>query len=204
MLGSRKPEDIPADLQSLIRFGTVVSVDPGVARCVVRYGDPDDDEPGETPPIRWLTARSGQTRTWSPPSIGEQVLLLAPDGQIGAAIALTGIVQDAFPPVGNSAAELIEFKDGARLTYDPDASALTAILPAGGTAEIEASGGIVLRGDVTIEGNLQTNGNAAITGDVSVDQDVTAAGDVTADGVSLKDHTHGQVSSGSGVSGPPL
>ena len=32
-------------------------------------------------------------------------------------------------------------------------NALTAILPAGGTAEIEAPGGITLRGNVTIEGD---------------------------------------------------
>ena len=193
----RPAEDIPADIASLTRIGTVTHVDLGEARCIVRFGDPDDDEPGETPPIRWLAPRAGLTRIWSPPSVGEQVLLFCPDGQLGAAIAVTGIVQDAFPPVGNSEAEVIEFKDGARITYDPDASALSAILPGGGTADITADGGITLRGDVTIEGNVQ------ITGNVGVDQTVTAAQDVVGNGVSLKDHLHTGVSSGSAKTGPP-
>ena len=116
--GQPLPEDIPADLAALIRIGTITEVDLDAARCTVRYGDPDDDDPGETPPIRWLAFRAGMTRIWSPPSVGEQVLLLAPDGQLGNAIAVTGIVQDAFPPLGAGEANMIEFADGARIAYD--------------------------------------------------------------------------------------
>lgn len=191
MLRPAPQEDIPADLASVIRIGTVLEVDLAEARCVVRFGDPDDPDPAQTGPIRWLTPRAGLTRVWSPPSVGEQVLLVCPDGQIGAAVALPGIVRDTFPPVGNSTAELIEFADGARITYDPEASALTAELPAGGTAEIIADGGITLRGDVTIVGN------------VSVSKKLTAAEDVVADGVSLKTHKHKDVQAGSALSGPP-
>ena len=169
-------DEIPADLATLIRIGTVLSVDLAEARCIVRYGDPDGEDEAETPPIRWLAARAGLTRIWSPPSVGEQVLLLAPDGQIGAAVALTGIVQDAFPPLGNSEAEAIEWSDEAKITYDPQAHALTAILPADATAVIEAPGGITLRGDVTIEGDL------TVQGAVQVDETLTADEDVIADG----------------------
>lgn len=197
-------EDIPADLASLIRLGTVLSVDLAEARCIVRFGDPDDPAPAQTGPIRWLTPRAGLTRVWSPPSVGEQVLLLCPDGQIGAAIAITGIVQDAFPPLGNSTAEMIEFADGAKLSYDPEAHELVAVLPSGGTVDVTADGGITLRGDVTIEGNLTTNGNAAFTGDVTVDKTLTAEEDVVGDGISLKSHRHGQVASGSSLSGGPV
>lgn len=191
MLKPAPQEDIPADLASLIRIGTVLEVDLAEARCVVRFGDPDDPAPAQTGPIRWLTPRAGLTRVWSPPSVGEQVLLVSPDGQIGAAVAITGIVQDAFPPLGSTTAEMIEFADGARITYDPEASALTAELPAGGTAEIVADGGITLRGDVTIEGK------------VSVSKTLTAAEDVIADGVSLTTHKHKDVQAGSALSGPP-
>jgi phage baseplate assembly protein V len=204
MLRPATQEDIPADIASLIRIGTVTAVDLAEARCIVQFGDPDDPDPAETTPIRWLTPRAGMTRVWSPPSVGEQVLLLCPDGQIGAAVALTGIVQDAFPPLGSSTAEMIEFADGAKITYDPEASALSAILPDGGTAQITATGGITLRGDVVIEGNLTTNGNAAITGDVTVDQSVTASDDVIGGGISLKTHKHGQVQAGSAQSGVPV
>lgn len=192
MLKPAPQEDIPADLASLIRIGTVLSVDLAEARCVVRFGDPDDPEPAQTGPIRWLSPRAGLTRVWSPPSEGEQVLLVCPDGQIGAAVAIMGIVQDSFPPLGSTTAEMIEFADGAKITYDPEAHELLAVLPAGGTVDVTADGGITLRGDVTIEGNL------------AVSQTVTAEEDVIADGISLKSHKHGQVQAGSAQSGTPV
>ena len=192
-----QPEDIPADIANLVRIGTVASVDLAAARCVVRYGDPEDDAPAQTPPIRWLAPRAGLTRIWSPPSVGEQVLLLSPDGQVGAAVAVMGLVQDAFPPLGSTTAEMIEFADGARITYDAEAGELKAILPAGATAEIDAPGGITLRGNVTIEGDV------SITGKVDVSETLTAADDVIADGISLTDHIHGAVKAGTDKSGKP-
>jgi phage baseplate assembly protein V len=65
-------------------------------RCVVRYGDPETDEDCETPPIRWLALRAGKTRHWSPPSTGEEVVLLCPDGQIGSG-GLLGLNNDTAP-----------------------------------------------------------------------------------------------------------
>jgi phage baseplate assembly protein V len=49
------------------------------------------------PPIRWIERRAGRTRTWSPPSQGEQVVLLCPGGEIGAAVALRGLFSSACP-----------------------------------------------------------------------------------------------------------
>ena len=190
-------EDIPADIAALIRIGIVVSVDLAAARCIVRYGDPDDDEPAETPPIRWLAPRAGLTRVWSPPSVGEQVLLLSCDAQIGAAVAVMGPVQDAFPPLGSTTVEMIEFADGARITYDAEAGELKATLPAGAKAEIEAPGGITLRGDVTIEGKLMVSETA------DIGETLTAGDDVIADGISLTGHKHGLVKAGTDKSGEP-
>jgi len=182
----REEEDIPADWSTLIRLGTVASVDLAAARCTVRYGDPDDEDGGsETPPIRWLAMRAGKTRVWSPPSVGEQVLLLSPDAQIAAAVAVTGIVQDAFPAPGDDLTEILHFEDGATIAYDPVAHALSVVLPTGGTAEIEAPGGLTIRGDVMIEGT------------VNVSEDVVAAG------ISLTDHTHGGVQAGGSQTGAP-
>lgn len=186
-------EDIPADLSELIRAGSIKSVDLASATCTVRYGNPDDEDGGaETPPIRWLAMRAGGTRAWSPPSVGEQALVLAPDGQIAGAVALVGIYSDAFPPPGSTVAELIEYADGARIGYDPESHALTAILPAGGTAVVEAPGGLTIRADVTIEGNVTLKGG------------MTADDDVVASSVSLKDHVHKNVQAGTAQSGPPL
>lgn len=190
---SRQQEDIPVDVSELIRVGTIASVDLDAATCTVRYGDPDDEDGGaESPPVRWLAPRAGKTRIWSPPSVGEQAILLVPDGQIAAAVALVGIWQDSFPPPGATLAELIEYEDGARIGYDPVAHALTALLPGGATALVEAPGGLTIIGDVAITGNVTLTGR------------MDASEDVIADGVSLKTHKHGQVQAGGAQSGVPL
>ncbi|GAB7553131.1 phage baseplate assembly protein V [Novosphingobium sp. 11B] len=180
-------EDIPADMSELIRLGTIATVDLDAKRCTVLYGDEDDDDGGATtPPIRWLAPRCGKTKVSSPPSVGEQVILLCPDGQLAAAVALAGIDQDAFPLPSWGLTEGVEFEDGARITYDPVGHALTATLPGGGTALIEAPGGMTIRGDVTVEGTI------------------TASEDVVAAGISLNSHKHGNVQAGSAQSGGPV
>lgn len=186
----RDEEDIPADLSALIRFGTIIEVTLSPPRCRVRFGDPDDDEDEtETPAIRWLTARAGKTRKWSPPSVGEEVLLLAPDGQIGNAVAICGLINDDHPPPSSEDIDLALFDDGAAISYDPAAHALVAILPAGGTARIEASGGITLKGDLSIEG------------EVSIDGGLTATDDIVAGEISLQNHKHGNVQAGGAKTG---
>lgn len=179
-------EDIPLDPSTLIRLGRISAVTLDPPRCQVRFSDPDDaDADGETPPIRWLALRAGKTKCWSPPSEGEEVVLLCPDGQIGNGVALVGLNNDDNPAPGDTATELVEYEDGAVISYDPEAHALSAVLPDGGTAVIEAPGGLTIRGPVSIEGLL------------------TVSEDVTADGISLKSHVHGSVEPGSGTSGAP-
>lgn len=202
---ARSNEDIPADLAALIRLGTVIEIDPAQALCRVLYGDPDDEEPAETGWIRWLAGRAGETRTWSPPSEGEQVLLLCPDGQLGAAVALPGIVQDDFPPPGSDLTEVIEWSDGARISYDPEESELRAELPAGATVTVIAPGGVTVTAEegITLQGDVTIEGDVTIDGEVSVSGAIEAQGDVTGEGVSLANHTHSGVASGSASSGPP-
>ena len=182
----RTPEDAPTDADQLIRFGTIATVDLSAARCIV---DLDDDS--QTAPIRWVEWRAGKTRTWSPPSEGEQVVLLCPAGEIGAAVALRGLVSDAFPPAGNSSKELIDFEDGAVLSYDPSGHALEIALPAGATLKINAPGGIDVTGDAKFTGNINCTGV------------VTADSDVIGGGKSLKGHKHTGVQAGSAQSGAP-
>lgn len=186
-------EDIPLDPATLIRLGVIASVDLGSAHCTVRCGEPEEGEI-VTPAIRWAMPRCGDTRVWSPPTVGEQVLLLCPDGEIGAAIALTGIIRDSFPPLGSTLEERIDFADGAQLRYDPEAHHLEALLPDGATATITAPGGLTINAQagVTINGDITLNGT------------LTASEDVIADGISLKTHRHGGVQPGSGQSGGPV
>lgn len=183
----RTPEDTPTDADQLIRFGTVASVDLASAKCVVTL---DDD--AATPAVRWIEGRQGKTRTWSPPSVGEQVVVLCPAGEIGAAVALRGLVSDANPAAGDSLKEILgQYEDGAVLSYDPEAHVLDFTLPGGGTLTITAPGGTTLNGDLTV------NGDAHVTGTVTGDTDVVAAG------ISGKGHTHGKVKTGTDETGSP-
>ncbi len=167
------------EIEEMIRFGTIAEVDLAAGRCVVDTGDV------QTANVRWQEVRAGDTRTWSPPTVGEQVVLLCPGGEIDGAIALRGVHQDAFPPAGNSLRELIQFKDGAVLAYDPEAHVLDVTLPEGGTVNIIATGGVNIIGDVTVQGKID------------------ATGDVKAGSVSLQQHKHTGVDPGAGLTGKP-
>lgn len=183
----------------LVRLGTVIAVDLAAARCRVRYGDPDSEDVAETGWIRWLAPRAGALRIWSPPSIGEQVILLCPESQIGLGVAVPGVWWNDFPPPASAALDLLEWDDGAKISYDSAAKALEIDLPAGATVRvlspggvtIEAAAGITLKGDVSIEG------------DVAVSGQITAQGDVIGEGKSLANHRHGGVQSGSAQTLPP-
>lgn len=184
-------EDIPLDVATLIRLATIASVDLAEARCTVKIGDEEGDD-SISPPIRWAAMRCGKTRIWSPPSIGEQGLLFCPDGEIENAIFVPGIVCDAFPPVGDSEIEIVEFEDGSRITHDATAHAFVIDLTAGATAKIIAPGGLTIDADVTINGDIDLQGK------------MTATDDVIADGKSLKSHKHSGVTAGGAQTGTPV
>ena len=181
----RSPESTPSDPDELIRFGRIASVDLAAARCTVTLDDEGASGEAVTGPIRWVEGCAGQTRTWSPPSVGEEVVLLCPGGMIGSAVALRGLVNAGNPAAGDTLTEMIVFGDNAVASYDPSAHALLIELPGSGAVTITAPGGISIEGDMVITGRL------------------TASDDVIASGKSLKNHTHGGVQSGSSQTGAP-
>jgi phage baseplate assembly protein V len=187
-----RSRDNAVPIGELIRFGQVAEVDGG--RVVVESGDVRTDR------IRWVERRAGETRTYSPHSVGEQVLLLCPDGDIEGAVAIGGIACDDFPLPGDGKRELVQFKDGAVLAYDPETHTLDAILPDGATASIVATGGLTIdasEGGLRIKGSVEIEGDVHLTGTAKADVDVIGAGK------SLKSHKHLGVTAGGGVSGVP-
>lgn len=194
----RMHED-PTLLVNLIRYGTVATVDAATARVVVSLGGLT------TKPIPWLAPRAGATRTWSPPSPGEQVLVLSPGGNLGAAVALTGIFYDAFTKPGEATVDnvVIAFGDGAVLLYDQAAHVLKGTLPAGGRVEVAAPGGLHLVGDVDIDGAFHVTQAATFDATLHTAQDITSDADVKAGDISLRNHPHDKVQPGGGMSGKP-
>lgn len=189
----RTPEDTPTDADALIRVAVVASVDLAAGTCTVTLdeaGEGGDD--AESPPVRWLHSRMGETRAWLPPAVGEQGLLLCPGGELGAAVFVGGLHCNAFPPPIDEQVALLRFKDGAVFSYDPDAHELLLQLPSGATTVLVSDGGIDLQGDVKIAGAL----------DVSAT--ITASEDVIGGGKSLKDHRHSGVAAGGSQTGAPV
>lgn len=179
------PSDIQRLIGDAIRLGTIASVDRASATCTVAIGDLVTDE------VPWLAFRAGGTSAWSPPTIGEQCLLLCPEGDTAAGVVLLGLYSDANPAPSSEDLDLVKYADGARIGYDAVNHRLTAILPGGGSARIVAPAGLTFEGPVTIKGPVTINGK------------VDATGDVTGAGVSLKSHMHSLVRAGTDKSGPP-
>ncbi|MDZ4374912.1 MAG: phage baseplate assembly protein V [Phenylobacterium sp.] len=168
------PLEIERRAFDIARWATVVAREG--RRVVVRAGDV------QSGPVPWFAFRAGETVIWSPPSIGEQGMLLCPEGELQLGLFFPGVESTAFPlPEGQ--AEAIRFKDLAQLSYDPDAHVLDVALPAGGRFSIAA--------DVYVAGDIHVDGDAHVSGDV-------VAGDV-----SLRHHKTTGVQPGDGLSGGP-
>lgn len=183
---------LPQQINNLLRDGVVTEVAHDRHSCRVQTGE------AHTGFLPWFSAAAGDLRVWSPPSIGEQVALLCCDGDLANAIALRGLYCQQFPaPSANPDLTLIQFKDGAAVSYDHDAHALSAVLPSGGTVAISADGGTTITGPVVINGSTRIEGAVTIAGAVEVSDDVIASG------ISLVSHKHSAVQPGGGTSGPP-
>ncbi|WP_353981695.1 phage baseplate assembly protein V [Salinicola endophyticus] len=195
-------------LENLIRIGTVAQIDHAAVRVRVQCGELLTDW------LPWLTARAGQTRTWNPPTLGEQVLLLAPGGELRGAVVLSAINSDTVPAPSHAPnITMVELPDGAVLSYDHAASHLSATLP--GSASLDAQGAVSVTtaaaltataaGGATLNANTVINGNLTLNGNFTQPsgQTATMAGDthftgaVTSNGRDISaSHTHGGVQRG--------
>jgi phage baseplate assembly protein V len=213
-------------LESLIRIGTVAEVDHDNALCRVKSGELLTDW------LQWPAPRAGKVSVWSPPSIGEQVILFSQSGEIGAGVLLPGLFSDAFqPPSNDPNVTCIAFPDGALVSYNHGSGALsatgiqTAIIQASvkitaECPETETTGNLTVGGNLSVKGDSDFEGKAAVMGAFSyaagmsgkggsggkttIDGPITqSGGDITSNGVVLHTHTHGGVQSGGSSTGGP-
>lgn len=194
------PLELLRRLENLLRPGTISAVDHDGARVRVQSGAL------LTRWLPWFERRAGNVRTWCPPSVGEQCLVLSPGGDLASGMVLVGLDSEAHPsPSASESLHRTQYPDGAVIDYDHASHSLTATLPGGGTALLIAPGGITLdaphtriTGECLIEGLLTytagMNGLSSGGGAAAVIQgDVQASGDVVASGISLTGHVHGGV-----------
>ena len=169
-------------LLNVVRKGQVLQVTHNPPKCRVATGEL------ESAWIPWL-AIAGETREWEPPTVGQQVLLLCPGGEMADAVAVPGLYSDDLPaPSTTPSAHVRAYPDGARIEYDHATHQMAATLPDGATVKAST---------ITLDGKTRC------TGDLDVAGTVTAGGDVKVGSISLTGHKHMEMGDGKPV-GPPL
>ena len=103
--------------------------------------------------------------------------------------------QDFQPPLE---LRMHDYSDGIALVgVNPLAGAITIPSVIQQTGDSNHDGNHTHTGDLTIEGDLDLTGTLTVIGGIS------ATGDIVADGISLKSHVHGGVTTGSGSTAVP-
>lgn len=206
-------------VSNLIRIGVVAALDEGDSRVRVRVGGLTTDW------LPWLTARAGATRTWSAPTVGEQVLVLSPYGDTAQAVALPAIYQDDHAaPASSKDIEKITFPDGAEVMYDSAAKVLTVTTSGNvvvncaqatinadtsvtlNTPQTTCTGALTVQGLLTYQAGLTGSGGsgASLAGPMNVQGDVATTGALTNNGKDVgAGHKHMEQGNGQPTS-PPL
>lgn len=182
-------------LDNLFRLGTIAEVDHNKALVKVQSGNITTDW------LPWLTLRAGTTKTWSPPTVGEQCIVFAVSGELTTGIVMVGLyTQNA--PSNSPDHHVIEFADGCTISYDQAAGSL--VVTNCKTAVIKASESITAESPIfTHSQDVQINGKLSVTGDINTQSNVTAKGEVSGKGKKLSTHTHTGVEAGNKQSGEP-
>lgn len=193
-------------LESLIRIGTIADVDHSAARVRIKTGNLVTDW------LPWTAARAGTTREWSPPTLGEQVVILSPSGNTAAGVIIPGgVFSDAHGANSNSPDEHArDYPDGARIRYNHATGALeatgikTALVQASEHCTVdcpktEITGDLLVRGTLTyLRGlnNAGTGSGATISGPITHEGDLNNTGRISSNGIELHTHTHSGDSGG--------
>jgi len=126
------PAELERRLDNLIRLGTVAEVDHAHALCRVQTGGI------LTTWLPWAPLRAGNTRTWCPPTVGEQVIVLSPSGEPGAGIVLTAVYTAAHDQPSNSPDDHVRlWPDGAIERYNHAKSTYSLDVPVSGLIKIQ-------------------------------------------------------------------
>lgn len=179
-------------IENLLRLGTIAQVD---------HGAPDERLPAVrvrsgvllTGWLPWAGGRAGTTRDWNPPTVGEQVMILSPGGDLSNGVAMPSLFQLNHQPPSNDPGKIArEFPDGGLFEYDHANQVLRINLP--GSIEIHAPGGTSWVGNISQQGNMQREGSYVQTG-----------GGLTHNGKNVgHNHAHSGIQPGPANTGGPV
>ena len=198
---AQQTPDLERRLASVLRYGVVKELDEAKARVRVQAGKV------VTGWIPWAALRAGPDSHWSPPEVGEQVIVAAPSGDLAQGVVVGSIYRDKHPAPGNKRTVSIQtWADGAAESYDRENHAYNLYLPEGGTVTVTVGGTswILNDGGATLVTPMtRIIGKVEIDGDLKVKGKLSAAGDIMGGAVSLQHHVHEGVSTGTDLSGEP-
>lgn len=170
-------------LENLVRIGTIAHVDLSdttAPRVRVRDGKLLTG---------WLpfgALRAGTARVWSAPTVGEQVIVLSPSGDLASAVVFGSLYCAAHAaPSDQPNQHIVEFADGTRWSHDDQtgASAFEGMK----TLLIRASQSVTVDTPNThLNGLVNHNGEAMVS-----------------NGVTVHTHQHGGVRAGGDKTGGP-
>lgn len=154
--------DIERRLENIIRIAEISDVDlsdPQNPKCRCTVGEITTN---------WLSigqTRMGKVKDWNPPSVGEQVVLVSPSGDLSQAVIIASLSSTANPATDTDPKKPKRtYPDGAVIEYDYEAHKLTASLPTGATFELTSDGGLKITGDIDLDGKLTTTKDVVIKG----------------------------------------
>lgn len=219
--------DLQRRLENLIRIGTIAHVDladTGAPRVRVQDGQLLTD---------WLpfgSMRAGTARVWSAPTVGEQVIMLSPSGELASAVVFGSLFCAGIQaPSADPHDHIIDFADGTSVSHNDATGAMvftgmkTVLLQASESVTINttemtvnASGSVTHNTPATTStGKLTSQGlftyQSGMTGSAgsggagtNITGPITqSGGNVSSNGVVLHTHTHGQVRAGGDNTGGP-
>lgn len=208
--------DLLRRLENMIRIGTIIDVDLSgeIPLYRVKTGELETD---------WIAAtvqRAGTAKKSHAYTNGEQVVLLSPSGDLGAAMISHALNSEANPsPDTHATRDRTIYPDGAVVEYNPESGELrasgikTATIQASTlvtidcpeskfTGNVQIDGNALVKQTLTYQGGLNNNGSssgATINGQIT-----HSGGDLTSNGVVVHSHHHRGVQTGSGETGDPV
>lgn len=189
-------------LENMIRIGTIIDVDLSgeIPLYRVKTGELETD---------WIAAtvqRAGTAKKSHAYTNGEQVVLLSPSGDMGAAMISHALNSAANPSPDNHATrDKTTYPDGATIDYNPEsgellasgikkatiqaATLITIDCPKSQfTGDVEIDGNALVKQTLTYQGGLNNNGSdvgATINGPIT-----HTGGDLTSNGIVVHKHKH--------------
>jgi phage baseplate assembly protein V len=154
----------------------------------------DDNMPSPMLPVGYQW--TGHVKVWNPPPLGLRVFCLLSDHGESGLVAFAAYTESDTPPSESLDVFATEFADGTVIQYDQATHKLTADLGgAGGSAEVNAPGGLAISANVTITGTLDVSGAVGVGGSLGVDGNGMFGGsasgsDFNAGPISLTGHKH--------------